>query len=234
MIKLKKEIHWRLIMESGILYVVFNKWICDPETKEMPYKIGITRNSVQDRYYGLGLKMPGKFETLFAYKMKDYAKAEQSIQSILNKNCVNGEWFRLNQKDIDLIKQICERMDGILITEEIENEIENETETESQEYYSNAGSDNSDDKIIDKKEKYNINYGGEIDFRPDKNTFRKNLLKVHQANHTIIYSDGREKKYVWNANNVSNTSSIINNIRSGPLRDWKDKGIIKAIFEVKI
>jgi hypothetical protein len=232
MIKLKKEIHWRLIMESGILYVVFNKWISDPETNEMPYKIGITRNSVQDRYYGLGLKMPGKFETLFAYKIKDYAKAEQSIQSILNKNCVNGEWFRLNQKDIDFIKQICERMEGILMTEEIEYEIENETE--SQEYYSDSGSDNSDDKIIDKKEKYNINYGGEIDFRPNKDTFRKNLLKVHKANYTIIYSDGRKIEGVWNANNVSNTSSIIGNIRSGLLRGWRDKGIIKAIFEVKI
>jgi hypothetical protein len=225
-------------MESGILYVVFNKWISDPETNEMPYKIGITRNSVQDRYYGLGLKMPGKFETLFAYKIKNYAKAEQSIQSILNKYCVNGEWFKLNQSDIDFIKQICERMDGVLITEEIENEIENENETEneteSQEYYSDSGSDNSGDKIIYPKEKYNINYGGEIEFRPDKNTFRRNLLKEHKANYTIIYSDGSKKEGVWNANNVSKSSNIIGIIRSGHLRGWKDKGIIKAIFEVKI
>ncbi|GMO49495.1 MAG: hypothetical protein Ta2B_30570 [Termitinemataceae bacterium] len=48
-------------MDKGILYVVFNKWINNPETQEMPYKIGITRGSVDDRYYGLGLKMPGKF-----------------------------------------------------------------------------------------------------------------------------------------------------------------------------
>ena len=118
-------------MESGILYVIYNKWISDPETDEMPYKIGITRNSVKDRYYGLGLLMPGKFETLFAYKIKDYAKAEQSIQNILNKNCVNGEWFKLNQKDIDFIREICNRMDGVLITEEIESEIKNETEHET-------------------------------------------------------------------------------------------------------
>jgi len=115
-------------METGLLYVVFNKWICDPETKEMPYKIGITRNTVYDRYYGLGLKMPGKFETLFAYRLRDYAKAEQAIQSILNNKCVNGEWFNLNEGHINLIKNICETMDGELITEEIENEIEAETE----------------------------------------------------------------------------------------------------------
>jgi hypothetical protein len=83
-------------------------------------------------------------------------------------------------------------------------------------------------------EKYNINYGGEIEFRPNRNTFRENLLRVHRADYTIIYSNGREDKFTWNANNISETSDIINNIRSGPLRGWKDKGIIKAIFEVKI
>ena len=115
-------------MDSGLLYVIFNKWITDPETDIMPYKIGITRNSVEDRYYGLGLKMPGKFETLFAYKIKDCAKAEQSIHNILNNNCVNGEWFILNQEDIDFIKKICERMNGEIVTGDIENEIKEQTE----------------------------------------------------------------------------------------------------------
>ena len=93
-------------MESGILYVIYNKWIVDPETNEMPYKIGITKNSVAERYYGLGLKMPGTFETLFAYKIKDYYKAEQAIHTILNNYCVNGEWFKLTQKELDVIKNI--------------------------------------------------------------------------------------------------------------------------------
>jgi len=118
-------------MESGILYVVYNNWIRDPETDEMPYKIGITKTSVDDRYYGLGLKMPGNFETLFAYKIKDYAKAEQLIHGIFKKFCVNGEWFKLNQKELDLIKANCEIMDGILVTDEINNEIKIETEEEN-------------------------------------------------------------------------------------------------------
>jgi hypothetical protein len=115
-------------MESGKLYVVINEWICDPETKEKPYKIGITRNSVGERYYGLGLKMPGKFETIFAYEIKDYAKAEQSIQNIFDKYRINGEWFKLKQENLDFIEKICKEMDGILITPEIEDEIENQTE----------------------------------------------------------------------------------------------------------
>jgi hypothetical protein len=115
-------------MESGILYVVFNKWIRNPETNEIPYKIGITKGSVYDRYYGLGLKMPGKFEAQFAYQLEDCTKAEQYIQGILYKHRENGEWFNIGQNELDLIKRNCEAMGGILITDEVKNEIEIETE----------------------------------------------------------------------------------------------------------
>jgi len=114
-------------MESGVLYVIFNKWIHNPETNEMPYKIGITKTSVADRYYGLGLKMPGKFETLFAYEIDNYAEAEKSIHSIFNKCRINGEWFNLSNDDIEFIKSICLKMDGKLITDAIDKEIETET-----------------------------------------------------------------------------------------------------------
>ena len=115
-------------MEPGIVYVVFNRWIRDPETNEMPYKIGITRNSVYDRYYGLGLKMPGKFEALFAYQFDDCRKAEQLIHGVLDKFCANGEWFTIRQKELDLVKEICNVMGGVLVTDEVANEIETETQ----------------------------------------------------------------------------------------------------------
>jgi hypothetical protein len=114
-------------MDIGILYVVFNKWIRNPKTNEIPYKIGITRGSVDDRYYGLGLKMPGKFETLFAYKFDDCSKAEQTIHSILNKKRENGEWFNIKQEELDHIKATCELMEGKLVTDEVGNEIKTET-----------------------------------------------------------------------------------------------------------
>ena len=119
-------------METGILYVVFNKWIRDPETNGMPYKIGITKGSVYDRYYGLGLKMPGKFETRFAYRLDDCAKAELSIHHILNKKRENGEWFNLNDDELDYIEKTCKLMEGILVTDEVKNEIEVETEEKNE------------------------------------------------------------------------------------------------------
>jgi hypothetical protein len=114
-------------MESGLLYVVFNKWICNPETHEMPYKIGITKYSITDRYYGLGLKMPGKFEAKFAYKIENYAEAEKAMGTIFKKNNINGEWYDLNEDDLNLIELNCKKMHGTLVTEEIENEIKKET-----------------------------------------------------------------------------------------------------------
>jgi len=116
-------------MENGIVYVVFNDWIRNPETNEKPYKIGITKYSVNDRYYGLGLKMPGNFETLFAYKINDYKKVEQLIHDILYMYCENGEWYNINQRELDHIKETCELMGGILITNEVEDEIKKENET---------------------------------------------------------------------------------------------------------
>ena len=113
---------------EGILYVVFNKWINDPETQKTPYKIGITKGSVDDRYYGLGLIMPGKFETLFAYKFDDCSTAEKTIHNILNKKRLKGEWFNIDENNLAHIEKTCELMGGILVTEEVENEIELETE----------------------------------------------------------------------------------------------------------
>jgi hypothetical protein len=114
-------------MDIGIFYVVFNRWISNPETKEIPYKIGITRGSVEDRYYGLGLKMPGEFETLFAYKFDDCAKAEQLIHGILNRKREKGEWFNVNSDEIEIIKANCKIMGGTLVTDEVKIEIKTET-----------------------------------------------------------------------------------------------------------
>lgn len=116
-------------MESGKVYVVHNDWLQNPETEEMPYKIGITKNSVNDRYYGLGLKMPGEFVCDFAYEFGDsYAKVEKTLHSMLNQLNINGEWFNINGEALDGIKTVCELAGGKLITDIVEEEIEKETD----------------------------------------------------------------------------------------------------------
>ena len=108
-------------MNSGIVYVIYNESIRDSESKKLLYKIGYTKGTISDRYYGIGLKMPGKFETLFAYKFENCIRSEKIIHDILNKKRVKGEWFKISQKEVDLIKNICETMGAEIITDEIGN-----------------------------------------------------------------------------------------------------------------
>ncbi|GHV35148.1 hypothetical protein AGMMS4952_27510 [Spirochaetia bacterium] len=113
-------------METGLLYVVHNEWIRNPETKKMPYKIGITKKTVDDRYYGLGLKMPGEFICDFAYYFpkKSYAEVEKILHSLYDKYRVNGEWFELPDGKLNSIQEACVDMDGVLQTEVVENSID--------------------------------------------------------------------------------------------------------------
>jgi len=108
---------------EGLLYVVYNEWIINPKTGKMPYKIGITKKTVDERYYGLGLKMPGTFKTLFAYLFDDCAEAEVTIQRLYKKYRVNGEWFEISDDQIELLKKNCDNMGGKPATEETQKEI---------------------------------------------------------------------------------------------------------------
>lgn len=118
-------------MESGKVYVVHNDWIKNPDAGEgtMTYKIGLTTDSVNKRYYGLGLQMPGKFKCDFAYEFdsEKYKKVEKTLHKMLSKLNVGGEWFDLDADTLDGIQEVCEMAGGKRIQDEIS---EDETEEE--------------------------------------------------------------------------------------------------------
>jgi len=110
----------------GKLYVVHNEWIRNPETGKMPYKIGITKNTIKNRFRGF--KMPAEFECDFAYEFNDKKfnkQLEKSFQDLLNLQRINGEWFVCNDKTLNAIADLCENLGGILV-----DVIENFNETE--------------------------------------------------------------------------------------------------------
>jgi len=218
-------------METGILYVIYNKWISDPETDEMPYKIGITKNTVEDRYYGLGLKMPGTFETLFAYKIENYVKAEQYLHGIFQKYCVNGEWFKLTQKELDLIKANCEAMDGILVTDEIESEIkinteiiDNEDESEQFFQYETLKTPPLEDMIKTIGMKTFINYYDKlkneslqaiIQYMKDHENYKINSINAKASTGKRIFKFGLEKQAL---EIISKSERIDNEIRDEAIK----------------
>jgi len=110
----------------GKLYVIHNEWIKKPKTGEMPYKIGITKNTVKERYYGLDLKMPGDFECDFAYefdrkngnklnivriKNKFDAKLECNVFHPYNKR-IDLEFICRNSSEFPEIKNFIKELDG--------------------------------------------------------------------------------------------------------------------------
>lgn len=120
-------------MQSGLLYVVFNKWITDPDSGQMPYKIGITKNTVDERYYGLGLKMPGSFDCLFAYEFleSELKDIEDIIHKTFKKERINGEWFTVDSDQLKSVEFICKGKGGNLVTKLVEDEIEKESNLHS-------------------------------------------------------------------------------------------------------
>jgi hypothetical protein len=73
----------------------------------------------------------------------------------------------------------------------------------------------------------------ELLFYPtDEETFKLQLLKNKEAEIVTYRNDGSREINHWKANRFSPTSSLKGNIWSGPLRGWKEKGIVKAEFSI--
>jgi hypothetical protein len=72
-----------------------------------------------------------------------------------------------------------------------------------------------------------------LEFVPNEEEFRKNLLEKKYAKRIIYYENGKQKEEEWDGSNLSETSNLRGNIFSGPLRNWEKEGIIKAKFIIK-
>lgn len=66
----------------------------------------------------------------------------------------------------------------------------------------------------------------------DSDEFKSRLVKVQKAEIVIHYADGSHKVKIWKASKFNNESNLLANIWSGPLRDWKKKGIVRAELEI--
>lgn len=72
----------------------------------------------------------------------------------------------------------------------------------------------------------------EVIFYPNEEEFKSSLIKNKEALRVIYYADGSIDKKQWVASRFSIDSNLRSNIWSGPLRGWRDQGIIKVEFSV--
>lgn len=69
----------------------------------------------------------------------------------------------------------------------------------------------------------------EIVYYPtDEESFKQNLLQKKIAYLLLHKLNGTKEIKEWNASNFQQHSSVNGNLRSGYLRDWKKKGIVRA------
>lgn len=66
----------------------------------------------------------------------------------------------------------------------------------------------------------------------DENKFKELLLADKRAYVRLYKTDESHETKEWNASRFSETSNVMGNLRSGPLRGWKSKGICKAVIAI--
>ncbi|WP_225181359.1 hypothetical protein [Pectobacterium aroidearum] len=88
-------------------------------------------------------------------------------------------------------------------------------------------------RLLDKQET-EFSQRPELTFKPeDEELFKQELIRTRYATVELYKADGSKEEGEWNARSISELSSIRSNLWSGYLRNWKEKGIVRAIFTVK-
>lgn len=73
----------------------------------------------------------------------------------------------------------------------------------------------------------------ELLFNPaNEDEFKQALLVSKQARVELFRQDGTSEEGIWKVRTLSEQSSVRANLWSGYLRNWKDKGIVRAVFTV--
>ena len=77
--------------------------------EERLYKIGITKRKVEKRIKELQTGNPAEFNIENVYVADNYAvNIEKNLHRYFREKKINGEWFYLDQDDIDQFTELCE------------------------------------------------------------------------------------------------------------------------------
>ncbi len=90
-------------------------------------------------------------------------------------------------------------------------------------YESNFDSIDIESDPVEQPLKLDINY-----FPEGEEAFKKEFLKTKKAIVSMTDITGNTVQKLWESPNFKETSSVSGNLRSGYLRKWKEKGIVKV------
>lgn len=84
--------------------------------KDDCYKIGFTRNDPKDRIKQLNTGSTSPIDLIHSYSTKYPSKLESSLHRKFKPKKVFGEWYRLDQNDIDNFLNECNKIEQIFET----------------------------------------------------------------------------------------------------------------------
>jgi len=67
------------------------------------YKIGRSKNKVEDRYGNIAKQSPVEISLVHSYASKDYLKSEKQLHDMYSHKRQLGEWFSLSEEDVNFI-----------------------------------------------------------------------------------------------------------------------------------
>jgi len=102
-----KEVRRVKEIRAGYVYLV-------REGTQGHYKIGRTID-VKSRMKTFTVKLPFKVELSHSLPADDYISAERLLHDNFSHRRVDGEWFSLNEGDVEWIEAICEFKDGAFV-----------------------------------------------------------------------------------------------------------------------
>lgn len=86
-------------------------------------------------------------------------------------------------------------------------------------------------RLLDQVE-FKADHKPSVSFIPSEEAFKEKLIETKRAEITLYKMDGSREVTIWNARRFNDDSRLRANLWSGYLRNWKDKGIVKAELEV--
>ncbi len=79
--------------------------------EEVQYKIGWTGQNMEDRIKGMTTGNPGEWKVILEYNTKFATKIEAYLKRNYSNKQIKGEFFKLNQNDLEEFGLICRKVE---------------------------------------------------------------------------------------------------------------------------
>ena len=97
----------------GIVYLITSNYV--------DFKIGVTTRPINERIRELQTSHPEKIDIIKFYKAENHNAVERWLHRKFNEKRLEGEWFQLDETDINQFESLCQSHDKVITLLKEEN-----------------------------------------------------------------------------------------------------------------